>query len=90
MATWSRSKRWIEVHEWFVPSGCWNQLAQAIDDAVKSYAGEKRILVGDVSDNSVLFKPTDEGVIVYYEIERTSKKPSISDSDPWRSDEPPF
>ena len=99
MATWSRSKRWIEVHEWHVPFGCWNQLAQAIDDAVKSYAEANGILVGDVADNDVLFKTDDENVIIYYEIERKTPKPApqVVTADPWGksssgwgNDEPPF
>ena len=94
MATWSKTTRLIEVHEWHVPNGCWNQLQQALSDAYKTRA---RMLNADgdddeISDTDLLFKATDDGVIVYFEAEVPKKKPGweISSPDPWANGEPPF
>lgn len=70
MATWSRGTRTKQVHEWYIPNGCWNQLQQAINDAVRARAHSLgKSEHKEISDDALLFRAVDEGVILYYEIE---------------------
>lgn len=72
MATWSRSKRTMDIHEWHVPNGCWNQLQQALSDATRTLAEMKGKDVSDLYDNEVLFKAVDDGVVIYFEREKVT------------------
>lgn len=71
MATWNYIVRTKKVHEWYVPNGCWNQLQQALNDALRTRSEMTGTPIGSLSDDAVLFKAVDDGIIVYYEIEIT-------------------
>lgn len=97
MATWEHKVRTKQVHEWYVPDGDHAQLLQAIYQARKKKAELKGVSEKDLYDNDVMFAATDDGVIMYFEIEVADKGfKQVPPPDPWgqvgyrHDDDPPF